>query len=234
MFNICILDDQNTEAVHVKKIILPYFEQREMEIGRIDIFTDGISLLSSKQTWDMLFLDIEVGEENGIQIAKQLRMRLPDIIIIVVTSFVKYSIEGYKINAARYILKPVVPSLLYSELDEILEDYEEEACILGYIGDQEYYLKKKDIYYFESYGRKVQFHTAKEVYLNKENVSHWANRVDPTIFVECYKGIYVHARYIKHMGRETLTLDNNQKLPLARRRIEAVRKVWMAYQEKRI
>ena len=43
----------------------------------------------------MLFLDIEIQEENGIEIAMELRKRLPDMIIVVITSYLKYSLEGY-------------------------------------------------------------------------------------------------------------------------------------------
>ena len=89
--------------------------------ARIDRYTNGKELLDSTKIYHMLFLDIEIQEENGIEIAMELRKRLPDMIIVVITSYLKYSLEGYKIQASRYLLKPIHETLLYSELDEILQ-----------------------------------------------------------------------------------------------------------------
>lgn len=230
MFNIAILDDQLQEACATKKLLLPYLEKRHIDYDRIDIFQEGASLLKSEKHYDMLFLDIEVGEENGIEIARILRMKNPHVIIIVVTSYIKYSIEGYKIQAARYLLKPIAPSLLYSELDEVLKEVLDQPAILLQENRQQRMLHVQDIYYFESYGRKVQFHTRAEAFLSKESVSYWAEKLSKD-FIECYKGIYVHVRYIASIESDTLLMDNEQVLPLARRRAEEVRAVWVAYQE---
>lgn len=231
MITIAILDDNIEEATTTKKILLPYLEDHHMEYDRIDIFVKGKDLLQSTKTYDILFLDIEVGDENGIDIAKQLRNTQPDIIIMVITSYMKYSIEGYKVHAARYLLKPVAPSLLYSELDEVLADRLHRQSILIRDAREERLLRIHDIYYYESYGRKTQFHMRVQTHMSKENVSYWAMKLGND-FIECYKGIYANIRYIEHVGKETLQLDNKQTLLLARRRVDIVRNAWIAYQEK--
>lgn len=233
MFEIAILDDKLDEAMQTKHLLLHYLEKRNLDYDRIDIFQCGDALLHAPKSYDMLFLDIEVGEENGIEIARKLREEHPDMIIIVITSFIKYSMEGYKIHAARYLLKPVAASLLYSELDEVLSDMLEKPALILEDNKEQTRLYTNDIYYFESYGRKVQFHTRKEVFTSKESVSYWAMKLSKD-FVECYKGIYVHVRYVEQISKDTLQLENQQILPLARRRAENVKATWIAYQEKMI
>lgn len=230
MLNICILDDQIEEAQKTKELLITYLAARNREYNRIDIFQHGNDILNNEKEYDILFLDIEVGSENGIEIAKKLRAKQPNLIIIVVTSFIKYSIEGYKINAARYLLKPLSPSLLYSELDEILQYNLQKESILIYNRQEEVRIFISDIYYFESYGRKVQFHTKDKCYISKETLSNWAKKLS-NHFVECYKGIYVHVKYIEMINKELLQLDNKQTLPIARRRYDALKKAWIAYQE---
>lgn len=230
MFTIAVLDDKLEEALQTKKLLVPYLEKRNIEYERIDVFQEGKALLESEKHYDMLFLDIEVGEENGIEIARILREKNPEMIIIVVTSYIKYSIEGYKIQAARYLLKPIAPSLLYSELDEVLKELLDKPAIVLQENRVKRRLRIQDIYYFESYGRKVQFHTRAEAFISKESVSYWAERLSDD-FIECYKGIYVHIRYIASLDADTLQLDNKQILPLARRRAETLRMAWVSYQE---
>lgn len=230
MLNIAILDDMQEEAAKVKELLCPYFQHHNIDYGRIDIFHNGKELLHAQHVYDLLFLDIEVGNENGIEIAKIIRKSHPNILIIVVTNYIRYSIEGYKIQAARYLLKPIAASLLYSELDEVLSDYMERPSIHITGEDQEYRLRMMDLYYFESFGRKVQFHTRGEAYVSRENVSYWATILQKQSFVECYKGVYVNLRYIISVGKETLQLENKQVLPLARRRVESVHTAWISFQ----
>lgn len=232
MLNIAILDDDVKCAQDTKRMVQEYFDKKDMEIMRFDVFHEGDALLRSKSAYDVLFLDIEVGKENGIDIAKKLRLHYPDMIIIVITSYLKYSMEGYKIQAARYLLKPVAKALLFSELEEVLSVYDHGSYVVARDGAVSQRIRRSDIYYVESYGRKVCIHTRSEAFVSKESFHVWVELLDSSMFVECYKGILVHVKQIKAIHKETLQLDNEQILPLARRRVEEVNRSWFLYQEK--
>lgn len=230
MFDICILDDELKDAQKTKQMVERYADLREIEINRIDLYQEGTTLLQAKKQYDILFLDIEVGKENGIAIAKVMREYAPDMLIIVITSYLKYSMEGYKIQAARYLLKPVPQALLYSELDEVLANYDKGSYLIANDGTKTQRIKKSDVYYIESYGRKVSIHTRSGAFSDKASIGVWTDQLNE-MFIECYKGILVHVRWILSIDKETLTLENRQILPLARRRSELVRKAWLHYQE---
>ena len=232
VLNICILDDELAVAEDTKRMVEEYFDQKEMEIERFDVFDHGAALLNSKTAYDVLFLDIEVGKENGIEIARVLRVSYPDMIIIVITSYLKYSMEGYKIQAARYLLKPVAKSLLFHEMDEVLSVYDHGSYVIASDAATSSRIRRMDIYYVESYGRKVCIHTRSETHISKESFHEWRDLLDTSMFVECYKGILVHVRHIQSIQKETLRLENGQLLPMARRRVDDVRQSWFLYQEK--
>lgn len=232
MLSIAILDDEEKDANHLAEMLRSYFSCKEMEIERMDIYHTGPSILKQERTYDLLFLDIEVGKENGIAIAKRLRENHPEMIIIVITGYLKYSMDGYKIQAARYLLKPVPAALLYSELDEVLSFYHMDTYVITNDLDIMRRIKKSDVLYIESYGRKVQLHTLQEAVTSKESITYWKNKLAESFFIECYKGILVHVKWIKEIEKDTILLENEQSLPLARRRSEAVRQAWFLYQEK--
>lgn len=233
MQNIAILDDVVEEAIATKQLLLPYFEKRNMAIDRIDMFQNGAALLSFDTHYDMLFLDIEVGEENGIEIGKQLRKHHADMIIIVTTSYVKYSMEGYKIQAARYLLKPLHASLLYSELDEVLQGVNATSILVKSNHDT-IRLDLKNMYYIESYGRHSRIATKQGIIPCDHAIGWWAARVSRLPFMECYKGIIVHLQYIKDIRKDVLHMENQQSLPIARRRIEALKQAWLKQQEQEL
>lgn len=231
MLNICILDDNKEEAYYHKKLLIDYFYKKQLSINIMDIFTCGKQLLHSNIKYDMLFIDIEIGEENGIEIAKELRKTNQDLLIVIITSYAKYSIQGYKIQAARYLLKPLNPALLHSELDEIIGQLNDHSIILT---NQRGDLKRisiQDIYYFETDKRKTCFYVNNTIYSSDHNVTYWYNQLKEDCFYECHKGIFVNIKHIENIGKEDITLSNDVTLPLARRRADTIKEAWTSFFE---
>lgn len=191
MLHVAILDDSLEDAQTLQKMLVPYFYERQEECEYF-VFHDGEALLKSTVVFDLLFLDVEVGEENGIEIAKQLRKRLPECFILVVTSYAKYSLQGYKIQAARYLLKPLMASLLYSELDEVLQDYKKDRLFLHNHRDDAVWVAIGDIYYLETQKRKTIFHTQNDWYIDDAMLTYWGEQLKQKWFLQCYKGVYVN------------------------------------------
>jgi len=71
---------------------------------------------SAETTYDIAFLDIELGTTNGILLAKQLKDIQPNIHIIFVTSYSEYAVDAFAIHATGYLLKPVQKSHIEREL----------------------------------------------------------------------------------------------------------------------
>lgn len=230
MLHVAILDDCFEDAQTLRNMLLPFFQERQEECEYF-IFHNGNSLLESTIVFDLLFLDVEVGEENGIEIAKQLRKRLPECFILVVTSYAKYSLQGYKIQAARYLLKPLMASLLYSELDEVLHDYKKDRLLLHNHREDAVWVAVGDIYYLETQKRKTLFHTKQDTYMDDATISYWGEQLQKKWFAQCYKGVYVNVTKIAAFGKEMLQLDDGSSLPLARRRSEQLQEIWMQYHE---
>ena len=68
---------------------------------------------------DIAFLDIEMPEINGIQLAKKLKKANPNIKVIFVTAFNEYALEAYKVHASGYVTKPVNEEKIKEEIDEL-------------------------------------------------------------------------------------------------------------------
>ena len=210
MYHIAILDDERKEAEHIKELADVYFDRKELMQRRIDIFHNGNELLAHVKAipCDLLFLDIEVGQENGIEIGRKLRQIAPDMIIVVITGYLKYS-----------------------ELDEVLSLDDRQTLVLEE-RDTYHRIKRKDILYVETMGRGTRFHTPEGTFESRESLSIWEQRLDAALFVECHKGILVHVRRIVSMEKDTILLETGETLPLARRRVETVKAVWRSFQEK--
>lgn len=71
---------------------------------------------------DVIFLDIEMGDLNGIKVAEELIDVYPSADIVFVTAYSEYAIEAFELNAIDYLLKPVIPKRLKKSLDRIYID----------------------------------------------------------------------------------------------------------------
>ena len=82
---------------------------KEKEIScEIDTFSSGKELLElgiELIQYDIIFLDINMDEIDGIVTAQKIREYSSEIFIVFVTAYINYSLEGYKVDAARYLLK---------------------------------------------------------------------------------------------------------------------------------
>lgn len=89
MLRIAICDDESNFLLYEKSLILNYMEAYGY-LYQIDSYQSGTELLAIKeeiQQYNMIFLDIHMGEINGIETAKQIRRFSKDIYIVFVTAF---------------------------------------------------------------------------------------------------------------------------------------------------
>ena len=108
------------------EIQLKYIKEKEKIIlndinYNIECFTSAGDLLNSNlDKMNILILDLDLGNDWGIEVAKEIRMRKIKCEIIFLTALDNYSREGYKVKAFRYILKD---DNMYMELEESLKEY---------------------------------------------------------------------------------------------------------------
>jgi len=115
----------------------------------------GTELLESTVDYHLLFLDIMLGDSNGIEIGKTLRNRNNTALFAIVTNRRDLALEGYKTHAFRYILKPITKDKIFDVLDETLETLNRSRIVLPVnFKRATSYIDIKDIIYVYSYSRK--------------------------------------------------------------------------------
>ena len=103
---IAICDDEEIYRIELKTLLDKLLINADYNI---DTFDDGNRLSESFKSlpYDLVFLDIEMPAVDGITLAKKIRAVSEKVFIVFLTSHVEYAIEGYEVNALRYLTKPV-------------------------------------------------------------------------------------------------------------------------------
>jgi DNA-binding LytR/AlgR family response regulator len=117
---IAICDDEHRQTEYIKMLVSAWADENNIKIS-VDMFESAESFKaawSEEQTFDILLLDIEMGGQNGIELAREIRRSDAKLIIIFITGFTDYMPEGYDVSALHYLVKPVKEDKLFPSLKD--------------------------------------------------------------------------------------------------------------------
>ena len=107
MINVAIVEDEDCAANNLSEYLNTFGRQNNTEI-KAERFRDAISLLTGYSgKFDIVFMDIELPEMNGMDAAKKLREIDMSVTLVFVTNMAQYAVKGYEVGAVDYIVKPV-------------------------------------------------------------------------------------------------------------------------------
>lgn len=115
---ISLCDDNAQERAYIKNIVLDW-ALRSGAVVSVREYPSAEALLFSYRDSppDILLLDIEMSDMNGIELAKKLRARVETAQIIFITGYPDFIAEGYEVEALHYLIKPVTREKLCEVLD---------------------------------------------------------------------------------------------------------------------
>ena len=180
--------------------------------------------LSSVQ---VLFLDIEMPQYTGLEVAQKIRENNPDIILIFVTSWLQYAPAGYRVNAFRYLLKTKLSEELPICLDEIRQKIcESNQSIILQQRDSSIEVLLKDILYFEgtSY-RSVLLYRASDPGKPCEctgKLADYEARLKDQSFLRIQKSYLVNMAHIDRIKNHMAILRNGSSLKVSEKNYTAV------------
>lgn len=109
MLEVAICDDEILMATNIENLLNDLSDTMGIELG-IDVFYDGNTLVShikKGKRYDIIYLDIEMNKENGIDAARAIRLIDKKVLIIYVTNHESFAKEVFEVSAYRFILKPI-------------------------------------------------------------------------------------------------------------------------------
>jgi DNA-binding LytR/AlgR family response regulator len=232
MLRIAICDDSEKDANSLK-----HFCEASNDIEKLSItvFNNGLDLLKShsQNRFDILFLDVDMPEIDGISIGKEIRKTDHSSIIIFVTAYPEYAIVGYECEAFFYLLKPAslskIESVLKRAISKIGLAHKTHAIK---IQNRTVALPITDIYYVECCRRHIIYHTEAGEYTTTEKLSSVYESLSKYGFYQVHQGYIVNFAKVKDFDGYTVVLKNNDKVLISVRKKKEVLLAYSRYIEK--
>lgn len=107
MIHVAIVEDEFSVAQQIENYAQKYLSEHGIQ-GETFCFSDGMALAEGyRPIWDIIFLDIEMPQLDGMSAAQYIRQKDPSVILIFITNMARYAIKGYEVGALDFVLKPV-------------------------------------------------------------------------------------------------------------------------------
>ena len=224
LVNIVICENDKNDQEFVKDKVVEILDDLDIEY-EIKVYNSGDDLLEGYDKYtDIILLDIQMDGLDGMETARKIREFDDNVEIIFITSFVEYALEGYEVNAYRYLLKPVKDENLMTSLINCLNDRNfVKRSIVIKEGDTRIKISLKDIMYIEVQGNDITVHTLKDTYRTKGTMSNFETEINSDMFVRCHKSYLVNLEYIKSIKRYTSILVNDEDVPLSRNKYKEIK-----------
>ena len=227
---IAVCDDEERFRQDIRKHIDALYGSLDVVV---DSFSGGKQLIDAFQIrpYDMVFLDIEMPEMDGITLAKKLRSISENIYIVFLTGHVEYALEGYEVNALRYLTKPVNEEKLKEVLRYVSDKMTEKRHILVKTDGEENLVDVGDILYLEAQNQYIMIYTTDKNYLVRYNLSDYEKELKGDGFFKTHRSYLVSLGKIKKLAKNEVILDNDISVPVSRSSMQALKDALYAYVE---
>lgn len=207
-----VFRDEITEAIYA-------------ELGRLDTdvktYENGKELLmelKGKDVPQVCFLDIEMPGKDGLSVAHELKKLYPELPIIFLTSHTERAMEGYEVNAFRFLAKPINREKLVQALNDLKEKLTGRKPILIRSDGEDVLLRTEDVLYMEAQNNSVRYVLKDEEYIVRAKLTQAEREIEEIsdTFFRIHRGYVVNLRHVKRHTPGTVLVDNGEELPLAR------------------
>ena len=210
-----ICDNEKEICLQIKKLILALAPE-----SQVKCFCSGKQLLSERQHFDILFLDIQMADTNGMDIARTLRERKEDTVLIFVTALKEYVFEAFDVSAFHYLLKPLSKDKFNSVFLEALKEAQKrigakEEPLFFQTKSKSFTLLKSEILYVENCRRKVDIHTLHQTETIYATMVHMEELMGAGFF-RCHRGYLVNMAYIAQYNADSILLQNGESIYLSK------------------
>ena len=240
MINCIIVEDELPAREELK-----YFLNEEKEIKLIAEFDNPLDTLTflKNSTADVIFLDINMPDMNGISLGKIISKMCPDMKIIFITAYKDYAVDAFEIKAFDYLLKPYSESRIKSLLKSLVNIKSEVTTsirnnnlkkITVNIGERLYVISLNDIDYIEASEKETLIFSNQKKYISKIKISKWEEMLQGNHFYRCHRSFIINLDKITEIEQWfnsswILKIKNyTTAIPVSRNNIKELKELFLA------
>ncbi len=195
--NILIVDDEELGLARLKRMLGTLGYTNIIEASNAQEALEAIK----KNSFDLAFLDINMPDTSGLELAYELRYHQESMAIIFQTAYSEHALEAFDIGAIGYLVKPFSIDQLKQSIEriKISDKKDEDFRVMSKNGDNYYLLRPEEIYYVKADLSEVMLRTAKGFSYYAQKISSLEKKLSAYNFVRVHRSYLVNIDKIKEM-----------------------------------
>ena len=234
---IAICDDEAKDIKRLTDLIERYGEDNHLDFS-ITEFNSGKELIKDIKMGDrpeIIFLDINMDGMDGLTVAKSVREEMEDVPIVLVTAYMNYALDGYKVRASRFLVKDELDKTINEAMNDICREIRRKSkSILLSCVEGEIRFKVSDIILIESDAHRNEIHTADKRYRIYEKMDVLEEKLSGYGFLRAHRCYLVNIVHVQGIGGYKITMDNGDTVPVPRARYTEIKQKYLLFAGKEL
>ena len=229
---IAVCDDEHKDIERLKDLIERYDEDNHIgfTIYEYCSATDLLRAVRAGSDFDMIFLDINMDDMDGLTLAKKIREKQDDVPIILVTAFMNYALDGYKVRASRFLIKDDLDKTFTECMDDICREvYRKSKTVILPCVEGNIRLKVSEILLIETDEHKNIIKLKDQTYQIYEKISTLEDMLKGYGFLRIHKSFLVNMEHIRSINNYILTMNDGKQLSVPKARYRQVRQEYTLF-----
>lgn len=230
MIRIAICDDVTAEQERMKSLLV---QTSLFDSAEFAFFKNGNDIIGSYdkgERYDLVFLDVDMPEVNGIEAGKHINSIDEKAILIFITNCPQYAVDAFDCNAFHYLLKDSSPEKFRLVITNAYESYKRRhRTIILSTKEGQVTVNVDDVYYVECCRKHLYFYTENEKYVTSDTLSQVCDMLSPLGFYRVHQGYIVNFEKVASVSGTEITLQNRMKVSMSVRKKQEVLKAYSNY-----
>lgn len=230
--------DDEKQQLELYKTMFTNIEMRQDIKLNVEYFLSGNFMLerfqSEKNPFDLVYLDMDMDEKSGLDLAKEIRQNYhSDCLILFLTNYPKYMQNSFDVRAFQYMIKPVQFDEFerkFNAARKYLEKDDKNRVVLK-IDEDNVVFFTNEIYYIEKEKSSKQFlvYLEDKCVVAKGVLSAIENQLLEQHFMRTHRSYLVNMKHIRRIQKNDLVLSNGNFVPISRRKEKELKQQFMRY-----
>lgn len=234
---IAIVDDVAVERTLLRSRLESQVQSRHLGVQILE-FDSGEAFLAAarEESFDVLFLDIYMGGITGVETAAELRSFDSECLLVFTTTSRDHALDGFRVRAMHYLVKPYAEDEVSTLLDEILRRIPKaDKHITIKVNGSNMQLSFRDIVRAEHYAHQIHIKAASgRTFVTRQSFGEFTAplKTDERFFV-CGRGVIINMEHATDIGNGSFTMDDGSTAGISRDLVKPARQAFMDFLFKR-
>lgn len=218
MYHIAIVEDEIDFSMQLQAFLEQYQKEQNIRF-KISVFHDGSEILEKYEPiYDVILMDIEMPNMNGMDAAAWIRRVDLDVVIMFITNVASYALRGYEVGALDFVMKPITYyafAMRFTRVIKRVRQREQQQILLTF-PDGVKKLEIQQIYYVEVQNRILHYHTDEGEYCVRGTMQSVEQALENHPFVKCNHWYIVNLKHVSEV-RGNIAVVGGHMLEISRR-----------------